>query len=285
MDTSQDDIPQLNLSASEALNTEPITPRLKRSLEQLLAHFVTDPQSLISVLSHTGSLITGDAALTFMLFPDTCPKPPSLKISCPMHQYDAVIAYFTGSPCTSITKTNALDHLNVHILDRTQGILSNTIVQNTHGIIDVVQSNCHSAYHPIPFQKGTHLMNVLSPAFFICPYPNLTAKRITIIPDTPSGTDHTAVSPWLDQLHFTCLSSPCALYDLRESCYNFHACSKRVRTFGDDGTMLITFGAADDNSVTDPLSTCTAWRLGGWPCGNRRCFLEINRSVETFVDT
>ena len=255
---------------------------LQRTLVRLLEMFVPDPHTFSDLLTETGSILTGQAALWFMMRDNGHPKPRTLTICCPLHRFETVYGFLLQLP-------GALAHpfpLDRFLSDENRadcfGVQRRMLVETEKGTLELLESTSITALHPVPFQYGTHLMNMLSPRHFISPYASLTLKKMAFIPPL-FGRRLSRDLPTHDSTRFTFWTRPAAVSEVEQTCYMFPACSKRVRTFADDDCLVIPCMTRSGESYHDIAieSTCTAWRLGGLPCENRRCFLEVERVVVT----
>ena len=258
---------------------------LQLTLHRLLEMFLPDPAEFCALLTDTASVITGHAALWFMLRDEQQPKPRSLTVSCPLHRFDRVYDFLMKLPGASADPYP--EDLFLSNDDRVDGlgIRKRMRVKSDGGLIELLESDSFTAFQPIPFQSGTHMMNVLCPGHFISPYAKLTLKGIAF---APRLLGHRLIRhlPIYDTTEFKFHTRPSDVSDVGQTCYMFPACPKRVRTFGDDDCFTVSFTQSPLLSMDEIQmdSTCTAWRLGGVPCGNRRCFLDVERMVETDLE-
>ena len=262
MHTLNADIRTLSVAQTDPLLRDAAVSRLQRRIRDLLAFFVPEPASFSSVLAETGSLVTGEATLWFMLCGDQCPEPSSLKVVCCRDNFDYVLRHLSKIPGSSVSESPLGRDLYPPIRATTFGTLSHMLVRTRQGLIEVLQSDCNTAFHPIPFLRATHLMNVLSPVFFISPYPRLICSRTCIVTSASTCPDVEGDSPWLQHLRFTRLSDRNEVCDLSRTCYNFSACSKRVRCFADDDCLTVSIGPASPPQFTIHIWTQHAQRGG-----------------------
>ena len=75
---------------------------LEQAQLSLLEMFLPDPDAFCDLLTETASVITGEAALWFMMRDDHVPKPSSLTVCCPRHRFDTVFAFLTQLPGASV---------------------------------------------------------------------------------------------------------------------------------------------------------------------------------------
>lgn len=147
-----------------------------------------------------------------------------------------------------------------------------------------MQSTEPSAFNPLPYYWGTHVMNALTADTFICPYPSLTFQMKGIVNHLPTPLTGIAVVDKYHQRGFQLHTSGTEFLDLSHTCADFSACSNRDRFFGDDETLIFpVFGTEDDRNID--LTCTTAWRLGGKACGNKRCFIPSETTLCTLFIT
>ena len=285
MTTTQLNIRELCTMLHQPSTRAQAIDELQGTFNRLVEIFFPDPQAFSALLTDTGSVITGRAALWFMMRDAQAAKPTALTVTCPLHQFDAVYAFVRGLPGASVHPYPEDIYLSNDNRAHYFGVRQRTRVKTAMGLIELLESESHTAFHPIPFQYGTHMMNVLSPGHFISPHANLTLKRIAFTPPL-FIRHHNSELPTVDSTHFRLVTYPFAVSDLGETCYSFPACCKRIRTFADEDCLVLSFSASPIEAYHDiPMdATCTAWRLGGEPCGNSRCFLGVERKVEAYKD-
>ena len=229
----------------------------------------------------THSIITGEAALWFAMRAGNERKPTVMDVICPCYSFENVQMFFRNLPNT--TWTTSLDNTieNVIQQDEFHGRRTFYIATTKKGIIRVTQSVSHSALHTVPFQEATHLMNVLTPHLFICPYPTLTLNKMTIAASHDSHTRQCHDVYKKDE--FIWLTHASTLSTLSFTCYNFPACPRRDRSFLDAQCLSIRYDLTERQSVAEMLykARYTFWRLGGRECGNDRCFLPVRKRVSS----
>lgn len=285
MDPSNQDIRSLARMSQDPSTRDLALNELHNTLLRLLAFFVPDPDAFCTMLTQTGSLITGQATLWFMLRAEGWRKPQSLKLVCPWDQFHNVLKYISAMPGAheSVYPETMGYHGGIRV--DVYGNHSHRLIQTNMGFIELIQSAFGSAFHAIPFQSATHLMNVLTPSLFISPYPKLNLSRVTITSPLRTHCLSPEERSFIDEYKFTCHTSSTALGGLEETCYNFPACCKRQRTFADEDCMVILMAVDSDPKLADTLleTQCTAWRLGGKACGNSRCILPRDRHVDSHI--
>ena len=259
--------------------------QLQDTFNRLVGFFLPDPQAFSDLLTDTGSVITGQAALWFMMRDERSPRPATLKLTCPLHEFDTVYAFLMQLPDATVHPYHEDLFLSNENRVDYYGIRQRTCVKTAMGVIELLESESHTAFHPIPFQHGTHMMNALSPGHFISPYASLTLNKIAFTPPLLIR-HHNAELPTVDSTKFRLETYPLAVSDVGKTCYFFPACSKRIRTFADEDCLTLSFSTTPVETYHNiPMdATCTAWRLGGEPCGNSRCFLEMERKIETELE-
>ena len=285
MATSDLDIRRLCEMLRQPSTRDQAIAELQDTLKRLLEMFLPDPQAFCSLLTETASVITGHAALWFMMRDDQLPKPATLTVTCPRHRFDTVYSFLAQLPGAEADPYPEDLFLSDWDRANTFGVNQRMRFETVGGVIELLESDSRTAFHPIPFQYGTHLMNVLAPGYFISPYAKLTLKKIALIPPL-RGHYLPPLLPMYDGTNFKFHTQASAVSRVGETCYMFPACPKHNRSFADEDCLTIPFAPSGlgllDEIVMD--STCTTWRLGGVPCGNRRCFLEVEKKVETDLE-
>ena len=98
MATSDLDIRRLCEMLRQPSTRDQAIAELQDTLKRLLEMFLPDPQAFCSLLTETASVITGHAALWFMMRDDQLPKPATLTVTCPRHRFDTVYSFLAQLP-------------------------------------------------------------------------------------------------------------------------------------------------------------------------------------------
>ena len=266
------DIPSLFAFYHDGKWRDEAGEELNRRYEELLSRFTGDVEGFREMMRNTNCVISGSAALWFLLSSPQEWIPDDLDILVPESKFPEVVAFLTEM------EGAALERVMEPVVwpYPSEACMARAIITMPKGNVDVLQSRRESALYPIPFYWSTHLMNALTADALYCAYPALTLTNIGVYP-THTGE---FVGPMSEAKHrnrgFTVYSEASEIWDGPEetgNCMGVVACSRRQRFFGDDRTFAVPLGRGTvKDSVAWMVEKGTAaWRLGGKGCGNARC--------------
>ena len=266
------DIPTLFAFYHDSKWREEAGVELNGRYEALLGRFTENVEGFREMMRKTNSVISGSAALWFLLSSPQEWIADDLDILVPESRFPEVVAFLTA--------------MDGAVLERmmepvvwpypSEACMARAIIRTPKGNLDVLQSRRESALYPIPFYWSTHLMNALTADALYCAYPALTLASQGMYP-THTGE---FVGPLSEAKHrnrgFTVHTRANEIWDGpdgSENCMGLSVCSRRQRYFGDDRTFVVPLGRGTIKSTVAWMAEMgtAAWRLGGEGCGNARC--------------
>lgn len=261
------DIPSLFALYHDEVWHEEVVEELNERYKVLLGKFVEDAEGFRQMMRKTGCVISGSAALWFLLGGPEHWLPRGLHLMTRDYNFFQVIAelrQLDGARMDPISPWGSpIAAYNCDVTVRTPKCT-----------FRVFQSHYSCALCPIPFYWSTHLMNVLTADALYCPYPSLTLRNIGVYPAHAKGSIGGPRHREGDRdLAFTFHHQPSDVRDGSKGCAGFVACSKRQRFFGDRGTFALPLGkgSVKDSVASLGIKGTAAWRLGGKGCGNVEC--------------
>lgn len=278
---------------------------LERTRDQIVEHFVgrEDTMWLLNVLAHHRAVITGDAALAFMLR-DLSVVGDTLHIAVDRVQgaelEEDLERWFRA---VNVTPLPAVGQPQPGPYEPTVHRFS---LPNSTKIIISTSPN-ESAITCVATGISTAYMNFLTRDSFGCAYPLLTLQRWAIAPRTDIDDRHSEERARLRTLedHHGFRSHEHAVplvprqfliglgeYDPRASHYpclrHWYICPGQARFFGDAGSLVGFFNAREDSqdelSETGqaPFGPAVVWRLR-WSVGCARGCWARNRTLRHFA--
>ena len=266
------DIPSLFAFYHDRKWREEAGEELCSRYEALLGRFTEDVDGLREMMRMTSSVVSGSAALWYLLGSPQDWMPDDLDILVPESRFLDVVTFLTkidGAEFGGVIEPVEWPYPS-------EACLARAIIKTPKGTLDVLQSARESSLYPIPFYWSTHLMNALTADALYCAYPGLTLTGQGVFP-THTGE---FVGPLSEAKHrnrgFTVHAHAKEVWDgAGESgnCMGMIACSRRERYFGDEKTFVVPLGRGTVKSSVAWLAErgTAAWRLGGAGCGNARC--------------
>ena len=244
---------------------------LNERYEQLLGKFTEDVNGFREMMRRTNCVISGSAALWFLLSSPEDWSPNDLDLLAPESKFVDVVKFLTGLDGAEFQVATDAPEWPYH----SEAYSARTTITTPKGTLDVFKSCRESALFPIPYYWSTHLMNALTADALYCAYPALTLAGQGVHP-AHAGAGHSLKS---DDSHcdqgFTTYQDVSEMWEVAESstCLGMIACSRRQRFFGDDRTFVVPLGEGTVKSSVGWMAELgtAAWRLGGAGCGNERC--------------
>lgn len=268
----------------DSLWHELVQKELYLSFMALLSTFTPEPLAFRSMMRSTNSIISGSTALNFLLRQKADWTPGDIDIIAPEEEFNNLLHFIQQIPGAAVT----LDvddgdeefYRGLHLGHRRL-----VKVETGQAKFDLMQSRGRSAFNPIPYYWGTHVMNALTADSLFCAYPTWTLQCEAIITGMLDRTPPRTVVEKYKRRHFVFTTIANRKAPDPTSCADFTACAGRDRFFGDDDTLLLAIphenGTADVGLHDGSQTHTTAWRLGGKACGNRRCFIPGDLKVCT----
>ena len=255
---------------------------LRRSLEQLLSDFVPSPSALLSLLTRTRAMLSGELAICYLLR-DVSLTPRSLELFVGSVYFDEFIDTFGTSSELSGYQTDwsMITHVDQHVADRH---VTNTLDillpagRSIHIHAAASTSPCH-AIACSPSSLGTTFITEYS---FATAYPRLTLSRRAIVCWDLLAEGSTHEQQMYDRLRssgFSFEEDPTAWPEYssewctttahpRLACLrSTYLCPQQGRYFGDHGSMMcfmnrltLDFRMLKDRCIP-PYGIMAVWRL------------------------
>ena len=265
---------------------------LRGSLRLILADFVPSPDRLLSLVTRTRALITGELALSYLLRDARLP-PHSLDIHIGNVFYDEFVDdFFNSSALIGYqTHVSVLDHPEHWISSRhiTQTVVISLSNQRTIAIHASASSSACQSIACSPTTLGT---TFVTEHCFATAYPCLTLNyRAIICRDelTESMDSELDVYDRLEEQGFSYEVEPTAWLENASQrdhknaagesiCMrSLHICPQQVRHFGDRGSMLTFMDPlnVDLNTLKDggipPYGIMAVWRMPSSVLCDKQC--------------
>ncbi|OBZ76915.1 hypothetical protein A0H81_03469 [Grifola frondosa] len=145
-----------------------VSDYLSGKFRSLLSRFLTKPTNFRNVMRSTNSIISGSAALEYILPRNNTWRASDLDIYVPHHQFNRVVTYLViFGLYKPVFPQDVQSHYNGAIIQVVR-------LQNGNLQIDVIQSASVSALHPTTLFWNTALTNGISADGVYCAYPRLT---------------------------------------------------------------------------------------------------------------
>lgn len=261
-----------------------------------LSSITPNPPAFREMMRSTNTIISGSTALHYLLRHPHSWYPSDVDLLVPAGQMDIVVNFICQLPGANVM-WDVGDNEDVDDDDDDEEEEGNGYPQLFHigfvrlvkvvtsmGHFDIMQSREPSAFNPIPYYWGTHVMNALTADQIYCAYPTFTFRQQGIVTIGQTLPRTMNIVTKYRQRGFHLYDSSQDAWEWKETCTHFVACAKRDRFFGDDDTLVLPIrkGRNDkedscEETVTE--SYITGWRLGGSACGNARCFIPSEATV------
>ena len=251
---------------------------LEKAFKDLLGRFAAEPEGIRSMMKRTGSVITGSAALWYLLRRPCGWEPSDLDIVTPHDMFQEVIqSILEMHPEAQVKDLSASSNDAHYPIEAYEGRM---VIETGKGRMDILQSREDCPFYPIAHYWSTHLMNALTSEAVVCGYPALTLQRkgVAVEGGIPGPVDR--IQKYTErgiEVYKGCKG----VLGGNRSCREFEACGKLDRFFGDEHTMVIPTrgGTIMESANAFKQEELTGWRLGGEGCSNEECFLESNRVI------
>ena len=242
---------------------------LNRRYEELLSRFTEDVIGFREMMRETNCVISGSAALWFILGSPVEWTPRDLDILSPESKFATVVEFLTkldGAVFHGAVEPPEDPHPS-------EAYSARTIITTPKGTLDVLKSSRESALFPIPYYWSTHLMNALTADALYCAYPALTLNGQGVYPAHAGATLNLKSERLHDRLGFSVYTDAGEIWEGKEGCLGMVTCSRRQRFFGDERTFVVPLGKGTVKTSVMWMAELgtAAWRLGGTGCGNERC--------------
>lgn len=261
---------------------------LEERFNAFLLHYVESPVAFRSVLRLARSIISGSAALHFILdSPETwqagdCDVYVPIGFSLPIVRHlQEVEGYRSVHPL----------HHDMYIPNEIGPsgeslpyISSVCRLKRSDGVcIDVIESNSATALHPLAAFWSTHLYNYLSADSICVAYPAMTWDCSGCVRADADAKARRAVAKYeargfrLSSFQFNINSHLRSTYpSILDGCGDYPYCPHTFRSFGDEWCMQTVFN--EDMAAGHAVDKETPWwRFGGRLCGG--CSSVSSRSV------
>ena len=245
---------------------------LNRCYNATLSTFTTDPFAFRDILRRTGSLVSGSAALWFLLRTPDDWSPVDVDILTPRLAFDPVVRLIQdliGSQA-QITFTRR-PHGEPGPYTRRCTIHAGDFR------IDIMESQTDSPFTVMMGYWSTHIMNGLMADSFWSAYPSLTLRGMGVENYCETGGCHSASMSECHGRRFTLFKEGenVQFVDPKGDCGGFSACPNRNRFMGDALTLKLSMLQETDEEFVQSLvgSYTVGWRLGWSACGSSRCFM------------
>ena len=261
-----------------------VRSELQSTFADLLSTVCADPESFRKMMKDTGSVISGSMALHYVLRQPKAWAPGDMDLITPKGRFQDVLDYVKTLPgATTTLDITGKDNENypMHQVGFTRVVK----VSTAQGNIDVIQSKTESAFYPIPFYWGTHVMNALTWEACIVAYPSLTFNHLAYVrsrPEHPSTAN--AMKKYVARGFTILFEGRREVEVLRVAGYTScgTTCANLTRYFGDSDCLTMSIGEGRVVWVRVRLGSVTVgWRLGGKGCGSRKCFVDSAFMVGT----
>ncbi|KAH9853923.1 hypothetical protein C2E23DRAFT_727539, partial [Lenzites betulinus] len=253
---------------------------------KLLLHYVAIPDKLWNLLSCTRAVVGGFAALSFFLR-DPSARPDDLQIFVPTMFADELEALLVKDEALQIKLISVRDHrTNPHTMPpRVRRITTYSTLSRRS--ISIHASASDSPLEPIARSTTSALINWVSPHAFVCAYPTLTIRRLSLGRTIGDSSPQLHVDfAHLIKLNFNISSDPFGWSEYanivpppsqpwHHACLRaYHLCPDQSRYFGDGGSFQTVFDLLRFNEQVMrrerqlPFGITVAWRLD---CSTRTC--------------
>ena len=273
-------------------NYKDVCQELRSSLERMLRDFVPSPGTLLSLLTRTRALLSGELAICYLLR-DASLGAQSLDIFVGSVWFDTFIETFGDSPQLSgyQVRWSMPDHEHSHVITR-HVATSLQISLSTGRQLTIHAAASPSACHAIACSPSSLGITFVTEFSFATAYPRLTFNRRAIISwdalaqgddleldmydrfETAGFTfeeDPAVWSEYPEELDSSMHSSP--LECLRSQ----YLCPQQGRYFGDDGSMVCFMDPLNVDFVRlkerciPPYGVMAVWRLPSRVVCDARC--------------
>ena len=283
--------------ASCRLNYAAVTNTFHTMRYDIIAQFVPDPTSLLTLITQFGALIVGEAALAYI-----CRDPPNFLSTLELSTGNVSFLQFSNCIRDIAASSSIMESSTITTpppsFTALRHISSIAETQLTSGRrIIVYESDSVSACNVVAGMWTSALMNFVTAHTFGCAYPRLTlaSRGLLSRPRLAAVSDHDeyvgrtlkargflfsfSSTNWIPSNEIEHLASPMGTVDCGRSLF---LCSHQGRFFGDRGSLVIIIDSFSVDRLylksrcIAPYGPMVAWRLPNLEPCNHDCLNTDN---------